>query len=156
MKHVAIVAALGMIAWSHVQAEDDHLRTTCDAAVGAEQLSKCLDGELDGADKRLNAIYGLIMKMFDAGAVDPMSAFFYDKKRNLVVAERAWLKFRDAQCAAEAGMLSGASASGTVEVTGACLMKLTQERIAYLKQAALSIRVDSKLCEKTAKACQIE
>jgi uncharacterized protein YecT (DUF1311 family) len=110
----------------------------------------------DETDKRLNAIYGLVIKMFDAGAVDPLSAFFYDKKKDLVAAERAWVKFRDAQCAAEAGMLSQASASGTVVATGDCLMKMTRERIAYLEQVASSIKVDSKLCEKAASACQIE
>jgi uncharacterized protein YecT (DUF1311 family) len=155
MKHLAIVAAVGIIVWSHVQAEDLPL-PKCDGAVGAAQLGKCLNDALDAADKRLNAIYGLIMKMFDADAVDPMSAFFYDKKKNLVAAERAWVKFRDTQCAAEAGMLTQASASGTVVATGDCLIKMTRERIAYLEQAASSIKFDSKLCEKAASACQIE
>jgi uncharacterized protein YecT (DUF1311 family) len=154
MKHLAIVAAVGIIAWSHVQAEDLPW-PKCDGAVGAAQLGKCLNDALDAADKRLNAIYGLIMKMFDGGAVDPMRGFFYDKKRDLIAAERAWVKFRDAQCAAEAGMLSQASASGTVVVTGDCLIKMTRERIAYLEQAASSIKLDSKLCEQAASACQI-
>jgi uncharacterized protein YecT (DUF1311 family) len=94
--------------------------------------------------------------MFDAGAVNPMSAFFYDKKKDLVAAERAWVRFRDAQCAAEAGMLSQASASGTVVATGDCLINMTRERIAYLEQAAASIKLDSTLCEKAASACRIE
>lgn len=155
MKHLAIVAAVGIIAWSQVQAEDVQW-PKCDGAVGAAQLGKCLDDALAAADKRLNAIYGLIMQMFDAGAVDPMSAFFYDKKKDLVAAERAWVKFRDTQCAAEAGMLGQVSASGIVVVTGDCIMKMTRERIAYLEQVASSIKLDSKLCENAASACQIE
>jgi uncharacterized protein YecT (DUF1311 family) len=155
MKHFAMVAAVGIIAWSHVQAEDLPW-PKCDGAVGATQLGRCLNDALEAADKRLNATYGLVLKMFDAGAADPMGAFFYDEKKNLVAAERAWVRFRDAQCAAEAGMLSQASASGTVVATGDCLMKMTRERIAYLEQAASSIKLNSKLCEKTASACQIE
>jgi uncharacterized protein YecT (DUF1311 family) len=154
MKHLAIMLALGITAWSHVQAED-LLSPKCDGAVGADQLGNCYNAALNAADKRLNAIYGLIMKMLDAGAVDPMSAFFYDKRKDLVAAERAWVRFRDAQCAAEAGMLSRASASGTVMVTGNCLMKMTRERVAYLEQTASSIKQDSMLCEKTESTCQI-
>jgi uncharacterized protein YecT (DUF1311 family) len=153
MKHFAIVAAVGIIAWSHVQAEDLQW-PKCDGAVGATQLGKCLDDALAAADKRLNAIYGLIMQMFDVGAVDPASAFFYDKKKDLVAAERAWVKFRDTQCAAEAGMLGRVSASGIVAVTGDCIMKMTRERIAYLERVASSIKLDSKLCENAASACQ--
>jgi uncharacterized protein YecT (DUF1311 family) len=41
------------------------------------------------------------MKMYDAGAVDPLTSFFSDKKKRVVVSERAWIKFREAQCSAE-------------------------------------------------------
>jgi hypothetical protein len=54
------------------------------------------------------------------------------------------------------GMLSQASASGAVAVTGDCIMKMTRARIAYLEQVASSIKLDSKLCENAASACQIE
>ncbi len=155
MKRMAIVVAVGISVLSHVQAEDLP-RSKCDDTAGAAQLGKRHNDALAVTDKRLNAIYDLIVKMFDAGAVDPASAFFYDKKRDLVAAERAWVKFRDAQCAAEAGMLSQASASGTVVATGDCLMKMTRERIAYLEHVASSIKVDSKLCDKAAGSCQIE
>jgi hypothetical protein len=33
---------------------------------------------------------------------------------------------------------------------------MTRERIAYLEQAAASIKLDSTLCEKAASACRIE
>jgi uncharacterized protein YecT (DUF1311 family) len=150
----SLIAAIGIIARSHVQAEDLSW-PKCDGAVGAAQFTKCFDDAFDAADKRLNAIYGLIMNMFDAGAADPKSAFFYDKKRNLVTAERAWARFRDAQCSAEAGMLSQASASGEAAATGECLVKMTRERTAYLEEVASSIKADSKLCEKAAGACEI-
>ena len=156
MKHLAIVivAAAGIMVASHVQAKD-LTRPKCDGAAGAEQLAKCLDDLLGAANERLNAIYGLIMQMLDAGAEDP-EAFFYDKKKALVAAERAWIKFRDAQCGAEAEMLNQASASGTVEVRGDCLMKMTQDRITYLEQVASDIKSDSLLCKRTASVCQIE
>jgi uncharacterized protein YecT (DUF1311 family) len=86
-------------------------------------------------------------------AVDPHD-FFYDKKKDLVAAERTWIKLRDAQCAAEGQMLSRGSTSGPVVATGECLVKMTQERITYLGQVASSIKSDSMLCKETASACQ--
>lgn len=154
MRHLAIVVVAGIIVSSQVEAKD-LTWPKCDGAVGADQFAKCSNEVLAAANKRLNAIYGLIMKMLDAGGVDP-EVFFYDEKQDLVVAERAWIKFRDAQCAAEVGMMSRASASGVVAVTGDCLMKMTQERITYLEQTAASIKVDSMLCAKDASACEIE
>ncbi|MGD0492772.1 MAG: hypothetical protein ABSC32_14615 [Steroidobacteraceae bacterium] len=61
MKHFAMVAAVGIIAWSHVQAEDLAWPKR-DGIVGATQLGKCLNGALDAADKRPNELYGLIVK----------------------------------------------------------------------------------------------
>src|SRR5580700_9039629 len=140
MKYLPLTAMLGVMVCSHVHAEDVS-DVGCPGG-GASSLADCLNTALQANDKRLNAVYSLIMRMFDAGAVDPMTAFFYDKKKDLVAAERAWVKFRDAQCGAEATMLGSASASGTVQVTFDCLSKMTEERIAYLEHVASSLKLD--------------
>jgi uncharacterized protein YecT (DUF1311 family) len=118
----------------------------CDAP-GADPLARCLNNASESEDRHLNSIYSLVIKMLDAVAADPMTAFFSDKKRDLVAAERAWVKFRDAQCAAEATMLDQASASGTVQVMYACSSRLTQQRVEYLKDVASAVKSQSKLCE---------
>jgi uncharacterized protein YecT (DUF1311 family) len=153
LKYSLVIAAVGLMAWPHVRAEDIS-KSKCDVA-GAAALAQCLNTTLVVEDKRLNAVYGLIMKMLDAGAVDP-AAFFYNKQKSLVAAERAWVRFRDAQCAAEVDMLNQASSSGEVQVSGDCMLKMTRERIAYLKGVAASLTSDSKLCEKDADACQMK
>jgi uncharacterized protein YecT (DUF1311 family) len=154
VKYLACIAAVGFMVWSRVPAAE-FAEPTC-ATPGADQLARCLNNASENEDKHLNSIYSLIIKMLDAGAVDPMTAFFYDKKKDLVAAERAWVKFRDAQCAAEATMLGPASASGTVQVTYNCFSRLTQERIEYLKDVASSAKPQSKLCENQADSCQIK
>jgi uncharacterized protein YecT (DUF1311 family) len=153
MKYSLLFAAVGLMTWPHVQAEDIS-KSPCDVG-GAAALAKCLNATLETEDKRLNAVYSLIMKMLDAGAVDP-EAFFYDERKSLVAAERAWVKFRDAQCTAEVDMLSHASASGVVQVTDDCILKMTRERVTYLEGVAASLKSDSKLCEKDADACRIK
>src|SRR5260221_1963798 len=97
----------------------------------ARQVESCQAAALDAAEKRLNGVYSLVMKMYAAGAVDPVTSFFPDKKKYLVVAERAWVKYRDAQCAAEGIMVVPGSGVPTVE--GRCLLTLTEERVQFLE-----------------------
>jgi uncharacterized protein YecT (DUF1311 family) len=114
-----------------------------------------LEAKQKSEDVRLNAIYSLAMKMLDAGEVNPTS-FFSEKRKALVAAERAWIKFRDAQCDAQGAMLTGASASGIVGVSGECQLAMTRKRIAYLKGVARSLTSESNLCEKSPELCRIE
>ncbi len=118
----------------------------------AIQIEKCQAAALNADEKRLNHIYSLVMKMFDAGAVDPVSSFFPDKKKYLVVAERAWIKFRDAQCAAEGIMVVPGSGVPTVE--GRCLLTLTEERVQYLEGLKREMKYTSKFCEKDDAPCK--
>jgi len=127
----------------------------CAVVAGAALMGDCLDKALREEDRHLNSLYNLIMRMLDAGAVDPASAFFYNKKKDLVLAEQAWFKFRDAQCGAEASMTGQASASGKVTVTFDCLSKMARERIVYLNGVASSLSFESRLCLANADACRV-
>ena len=156
MKCIALILVVSAMAGSHAQAQISP-QSQCAAAVGAAQLAECLNAVGNTEEKRLNQVYNLIMKMFHAGAVDPMHSFFYDKQKELVAAERAWIRFRSAQCAAEATMMGpGASASGIVAATGDCMLKMTRERTAYLERIAEIVGNDSKLCRKSHDACRLE
>jgi uncharacterized protein YecT (DUF1311 family) len=118
----------------------------------AIQVEKCQAAAFNAAEKRLNEVYSLVMKMFDAGAVDPARSFFPNKKKYLVVAERAWVKFRDAQCAAEGIMVIPGSGVPTVE--GRCLLTLTQERVQFLEGLERELKYTSKFCEKGDTPCE--
>jgi uncharacterized protein YecT (DUF1311 family) len=154
MKHLLLIVVVVVMAWSRCRAEDA-APPNCDIG-GASASAECLNRASRNEDKRLNAVYNLIMRMLDAGAADPAIGFFYDKKKNLVAAQRAWVKYREAQCAAEATILGPVSASGTVQVTGECFLQMTQNRIAYLEGVVSSLSPESNLCQKSADPCRLK
>jgi uncharacterized protein YecT (DUF1311 family) len=73
------------------------------------------------ADAQLNSLYAQIEARL-AG----------DDRERLAAAERSWLGYRDANCAAETGLYSGGSIAPQIE--SACLAKLTEERTAELRR----------------------
>lgn len=154
MKFLLLISLIAVTPQSNVYAVE-FSEPRCAAVAGAQLVSDCLDKTLREEDRHLNSIYALIMRMLDAGAVDPASAFFYNKKKDLIAAERAWFKYRDAQCGAEATMIGRASASGVVTVTFDCLSKMAKERIVYLSRVASSLSFESRLCRANADACRI-
>jgi uncharacterized protein YecT (DUF1311 family) len=92
--------------------------------------------------------------MFNAGTLNPMTSSFYDEPKELAAAENAWLQFRDAQCNAESSMIGPLSASGVVLATGDCMLKMTRDRIEYLRKVAEMIGHYSKLCSMDQSACR--
>ena len=63
-------------------------------------MTVCYDGVLKEADKKLNAVYREIRSRLGD---DP------DARKLLVAAERAWIGFRDAECAFSASGVEGGS-----------------------------------------------
>ena len=153
MKFLLLICLIAATTQSQVYA-GEFSEPRCAAVAGAAPVGDCLDRTLREEDRHLNAIYASIIRMLDAGAVDPASAFFYNKKKDLVAAERAWLKYRDAQCGAEATMIGQSSASGKITVAFDCLSKMAKERIVYLNRVASSLRFESRLCRANTAACR--
>jgi uncharacterized protein YecT (DUF1311 family) len=118
------------------------------------QVQRCQATALDAAEKRLNGVYSLVIRLLDAGAADPVRSFFPDKKKQLVIAERAWAKFRDAQCAAEGTLVI--PGTGVAKIEGRCLLTLTQERIQFLEGLMGELKYTSKFCEKDGSPCKFE
>lgn len=93
----------------------------------------CLGRELEYWDGRLNAAYGALREieaaadagMRELGATVPSMA---DALRD---AQRAWIAFRDADCAYELSQWGGGSGGGPA--TGRCLMQMTGERALALE-----------------------
>lgn len=93
---------------------------TCNPDGAQAEMNVCAFEDFERADAALNAEYKL--------AVDAAKGMgVYDQLR---AAQRAWLPFRDAACAAEAAPFQG----GTLQplILYSCLATLTEERTRHL------------------------
>lgn len=91
-------------------------------------IANCMARILRKVDIELNAVYQKSLKV----AKDPYTPA---DLQNLKDAERKWIAYRDAACKAERGLWglgTGASAAHT-----GCLIRITKERIAALREAYL-------------------
>lgn len=96
-------------------------------------LNECAHERYLGADKELNATYKKIMDELKA-----VKSSYADDNVNakktadiLKQTQLAWLKYRDAQCKAEAFQFDGGSAEPMVHAS--CLESLTNMRIKEIK-----------------------
>lgn len=90
----------------------------CDAAETTMEMSYCAEVALEEADAVLNEIY--------ADALDTARGYGPEQEGFLRDAQRAWIEFRDAACAAEGSLYMG----GTMQplVGTLCLERLTWAR----------------------------
>ncbi|RVT85611.1 DUF1311 domain-containing protein [Rhodobacteraceae bacterium CCMM004] len=116
----AAVLAVGL--WASAGAAQ---QIDCAAAVAQVELTWCAEQDYLRADAELNAAYAAAVaaaRQMDAaggaGAV-PVAEMLRD-------AQRAWIPFRDAACAAEAQVARGGSIMG--QITHQCLARVTRGR----------------------------
>ncbi|TIN73893.1 MAG: lysozyme inhibitor LprI family protein [Mesorhizobium sp.] len=96
----------------------------CDRSDDSQQMMNICAGEdYQAADAKLNKAYQDLTSSDDAGG-----------KRLLQVAQRAWITFRDAECAHS----TAASQDGSIHpmAVSQCLTRLTNDRIKQLAAAA--------------------
>lgn len=101
----------------------------CSNAQAQVELTSCAEQDWMAADDDLNDAYKVAMaamKQVDAG-LDAKDRGAVD---NLRAAQRAWITFRDAACAAEAYQMHGGSAEPMVIYS--CRARLTEQRTADL------------------------
>jgi uncharacterized protein YecT (DUF1311 family) len=91
----------------------------CDNANTTVDMKQCAQIEYDKADKELNDAYKKVMTAVKASG-NPKA------KDKLVAAQRAWIDFRDKDCAFEASVFEGGTIYGLI-YTG-CLTTRTQTR----------------------------
>jgi uncharacterized protein YecT (DUF1311 family) len=106
------------------------LPQACANADGSYATDDCLNAQLADADKALNAAYKQAETQIAAAKVDEAARAAW--LGELVKAQRAWLAYRDANCAFN---LIGAEwnfGSGTNAAVPQCLLALTQQRTAEL------------------------
>jgi uncharacterized protein YecT (DUF1311 family) len=68
----------------------------CASASSTQEVEKCLKQEITKADARLNASYKAVLGELDRMKKDNPGA--EDAKKKLVLAQRAWIQYRDNDC----------------------------------------------------------
>lgn len=105
----------------------------CDNAMAQQEMNWCAEQDWLAADAELNAVWPMAraaMKEIDAG----LPADMRGADKALLEAQRAWLAFRDAECAAAGWPMRGGTAERLL-IYG-CLYTLTQQRTADLRVLA--------------------
>jgi uncharacterized protein YecT (DUF1311 family) len=90
----------------------------CQKAGPEVMIERCFSHARDDADRDLNVVYAKVLAV-----IEP------EDRLNLVKAERAWLQYRDATCAAESGLYDGAADGTRYTVRFACLEAETRWRL---------------------------
>jgi uncharacterized protein YecT (DUF1311 family) len=95
---------------------------SCDDAQSEADMRVCADKAYEASNAELNALYRKIQKRL---------ADDKDTGQLLVKAQRAWLSFRDAECAFSTSRVEGGSIYPTISLM--CLDDLTRKRVDDLK-----------------------
>ncbi len=87
----------------------------CANAMSTIDMLQCADRDYQAADKRLNQSYSAFKKTLDA-----------EGAKLLLESQRAWLKFRDTNCAVAADMARGGTLSPLLNL--GCQADMTEKR----------------------------
>jgi len=122
---IAAFAAMMMLSTAQVSAAEPRLYpvTDCGKFTTQMDLNKCAEDNLQSADKALNRAYQELMAKQDDAA----------SQRRLKEAQRAWIAFRDRQCAFEVGPQETGGSIWPTEFSG-CMEEMTAARIRTLAQ----------------------
>lgn len=112
-----------LVAWTSWAAAADKC---ADAANDQTTMNRCAEDSYKEADRALNAQYAATRKA--------VLAFDPEGDKALIVAQRAWVAFRDAHCAATSFAFKGGSMEPTMRFS--CLAETTEARTAQLKRMA--------------------
>jgi uncharacterized protein YecT (DUF1311 family) len=112
---VLVIALSGRAAAQHMNAKD----APCQAVGFGAEETRCFLDEARRADQELNALYTKIHDVLSSS-----------EQGQLQAAQRLWIHFRDANCAAERSLYNGGSAAPMVYA--ACLGAETRQRAADL------------------------
>jgi uncharacterized protein YecT (DUF1311 family) len=91
----------------------------CRGVVVTSELTQCVYQAREKADAKLNETYGQVMRVLTPG-----------ERKDLVQAQRLWIKYRDATCYAEYKLFGGGTGGPPARM--ACLEAETRAREASL------------------------
>lgn len=96
---------------------------TCDNANTQAELTQCAGQAYQATDDELNEVYQALVSKLDNNSTS---------LERLRVAQRAWINFRDAECAFESSAVEGGSAQPMVRY--GCLETMTKARTERLQE----------------------
>jgi len=103
----------------------------CANATATAELNACADKELQAADKELNAVYrSALAAVPSLSAEKPYDAKSWEKA--LRTSQRAWVGYRDAECAGHLAMFWQGGTGASADILG-CKTALTKARTEQLK-----------------------
>ena len=106
----------------------------CQNAGADSQIAQCWGSEAEKADAELNRLWPSILKAAhhkqDSGTLRPTT--YFQPVADLLASQRAWLKFRDAQCALDADYAGGGSLTNILYAQ--CETEMTRARIKVLQE----------------------
>ena len=121
MRHLllgVLIPPLAFVHGAHAQSMNA-ADAPCRGVVVTSELTRCLDLARGKADARLNETYGQMLDVLTPG-----------ERKDLVQAQRLWIKYRDAACDAEYKLFEGGTAGTPARL--ACLEAETRAREASL------------------------
>jgi uncharacterized protein YecT (DUF1311 family) len=108
---------------------DDSL--DCKDPMDQATMTQCAGLDFEKADKELNALWPQFKADAEESDKDTGKHEYIDA---LLASQRAWITFRDAECALQAMAMHGGS--GEPMLLYGCMARLTQERIKQLQTGA--------------------
>lgn len=123
MNHIRLCCQLALVATLCLALfKPAALANECDTATSQSQINDCAALELRQADSELNEAYAELKARY---------AKFGKVQGKLVEAQRAWLKYRDAECALTVFPNIGTTAEAMVR--SQCLANLTRQRLTDIR-----------------------
>lgn len=121
-------AALALSACCALWTLPAHAADACAAATTTPEVEACAERAFKVADARLNqAFQTLLQAVPDTSDAGPAGE---SPRAALVKAQRRWIAFRDADCAAKFALYAGGTVRGTIMWT--CQRERTEQRVQEL------------------------
>jgi uncharacterized protein YecT (DUF1311 family) len=106
---------------AHALAQAPENGTDCKEAITTAAMHACANERYQKADRELSTVYGELMKRLDKG-----------RQEKLRLAQRAWLRFRDAHADFEGDYARGGTLAPVIKMSA--LADLTEARVAELRK----------------------
>ena len=97
----------------------------CDKAVATPDLNECAAREQKAVEAKLNSTYQKVLK-----ELEERDENHVETRKKLVAAQRAWIKFREADCSAAYQYYIDGSMRNLVHI--GCMQKRAEQRIKEL------------------------
>jgi uncharacterized protein YecT (DUF1311 family) len=100
-------------------------KNPCETASSTIEARECAQQNFAAKDRQLNSVYQAVLKQLDTYQDNGPAT-----KKLLIVSQRRWLEFRDADCAAQQRLYQGGTVAAEIYLD--CMVRHTEQRIKEL------------------------